>query len=56
MRQTHRSNRGPKLFALRDEKGRFLDIVEYKQQYSKYIKRKKRMLDKATHKSKLEVS
>jgi hypothetical protein len=46
-RQTHRSKSDKKLYALRDVKGRFMDIVEYKNKYSRYLKRKARKEDKS---------
>ena len=39
-RTTHRSTTGTKLYAVRDEKGRFKDIQTYKRAHSEDIKRK----------------
>ena len=39
-RTTHRSVSGKKLYAVRDEKGRFKDIQTYKQGHGQDIKRK----------------
>ena len=39
-RTTHRSKTGTKLYAVRDSKGRFVDIQTYKRAHSADIKRK----------------
>lgn len=39
-RTTHRSTSGTKLYAVRDEKGRFKDIQTYKRAHGQDIKRK----------------
>ncbi len=39
-RTTHRSKSGTKLYAVRDKKGRFLDIQTYKRAHGADIKRK----------------
>ena len=39
-RTTHRSVSGTKLYAVRDKKGRFVDIQTYKRAHSRDIKRK----------------
>jgi hypothetical protein len=39
-RTTHRSSSGKKLYAVRDSKGRFVDIQTYKRAHSQDIKRK----------------
>jgi hypothetical protein len=39
IRTTHRSASGKKLYAVRDKKGRFLDIQTYKRAHSQDIKR-----------------
>jgi len=39
-RTTHRSVKGTKLYAVRDEKGRFVDIQTYKQAHAADMKRK----------------
>jgi hypothetical protein len=39
-RTTHRSRSGTKLYAVRDKKGRFLDIQTYKRAHGADIKRK----------------
>lgn len=39
-RTTHRSSKGTKLYAVRDEKGRFKDIQTYKRAHGMDIKRK----------------
>jgi hypothetical protein len=39
-RTTHRSVSGKKVYAVRDEKGRFKDIQTYKQAHGQDIKRK----------------
>ena len=39
-RTTHRSTKGTKLYAVRDEKGRFKDIQTYKRAHGQDIKRK----------------
>jgi len=39
-RTTHRSSSGKKLYAVRDEKGRFVDIQIYKRAHGSDIKRK----------------
>jgi hypothetical protein len=39
-RTTHRSTTGKKLYAVRDEKGKFKDIQSYKRAHSQDIKRK----------------
>jgi hypothetical protein len=41
-RTTHRSVTGTKLYAVRDAKGRFLDIQTYKRAHAMDIKRKSR--------------
>lgn len=38
-RTTHRSSTGTKLYAVRDEKGRFTDIQTYKRAHAQDIKR-----------------
>jgi len=39
-RTTHRSSSGTKLYAVRDSKGRFVDIQTYKRAHGQDIKRK----------------
>jgi len=39
-RTTHRSSTGTKLYAVRDKKGRFVDIQTYKRAHGMDIKRK----------------
>ena len=39
-RTTHRSSTGTKLYAVRDKKGRFVDIQTYKRAHSMDMKRK----------------
>lgn len=39
-RTTHRSSTGTKLYAVRDKKGRFVDIQTYKRAHSVDMKRK----------------
>lgn len=39
-RTTHRSRSGTKLYAVRDSKGRFVDIQTYKRAHGQDIKRK----------------
>jgi uncharacterized protein YjhX (UPF0386 family) len=39
-RTTHRSKTGTKLYAVRDSKGRFVDIQTYKRAHGSDIKRK----------------
>jgi len=39
-RTTHRSKTGTKLYAVRDSKGRFVDIQTYKRAHGQDIKRK----------------
>ena len=39
-RTTHRSSSGKKLYAVRDEKGRFVDIQSYKKAHDSDNKRK----------------
>jgi hypothetical protein len=39
-RTTHRSKTGTKLYAVRDSKGRFMDIQTYKRAHGQDIKRK----------------
>ncbi len=39
-RTTHRSSSGTKLYAVRDKKGRFVDIQTYKRAHSMDMKRK----------------
>ena len=39
-RTAHRSTTGKKLYAVRDEKGKFKDIQSYKRAHSQDIKRK----------------
>jgi len=41
-RQTHRSRKGPKLYAVRDTKGRFADIMAYKRAHEKEKKKEKK--------------
>lgn len=41
-RTTHRSSTGTKLYAVRDKKGRFVDIQTYKRAHGMDIKRKGR--------------
>ena len=38
--ETHRSDRGPKLFAVKDEKGRFKDIQTYVRAHKMEIKKR----------------
>jgi DNA-binding protein HU-beta len=38
-RTTHRSSKGTKLYAVRDSKGRFMDIQTYKRAHAMDIKR-----------------
>lgn len=38
-RTTHRSSKGTKLYAVRDSKGRFMDIQTYKRAHGMDIKR-----------------
>ena len=38
-RTTHRSSKGTKLYAVRDSKGRFVDIQTYKRAHAMDIKR-----------------
>lgn len=38
-RTTHRSSKGTKLYAVRDSKGRFMDIQTYKRAHATDIKR-----------------
>ncbi len=40
MRTTHRSSTGTKLYAVRDKKGRFVDIQTYKRAHGADIRRK----------------
>jgi uncharacterized protein YjhX (UPF0386 family) len=46
-RTTHRSVTGTKLYAVRDAKGRFIDIQTYKRAHGMDIKRKSRKEKKA---------
>jgi len=39
-RTTHRSSKGTKLYAVRDSKGRFVDIQTYKRAHAMDLKRK----------------
>ncbi|HEX7574141.1 MAG TPA: hypothetical protein VF514_13705 [Bacteroidota bacterium] len=39
-RTTHRSSTGTKLYAVRDKKGRFVDIQTYKRAHGMDLKRK----------------
>ena len=39
-RTTHRSSKGTKLYAVRDSKGRFVDIQVYKRAHAADIRRK----------------
>lgn len=39
-RTTHRSRRGKKLYAVRDRKGRFVDIQSYKRAHMQDVRRK----------------
>jgi len=39
-RTTHRSSKGTKLYAVRDSKGRFLDIQTYKRSHAADMRRK----------------
>ncbi|MDD8015192.1 MAG: hypothetical protein PHX45_05825 [Acidobacteriota bacterium] len=39
-RTTHRSSKGTKLYAVRDSKGRFVDIQTYKRAHAMDMKRK----------------
>ncbi len=39
-RTTHRSSTGTKLYAVRDKKGRFVDIQTYKRAHATDMKRK----------------
>ena len=39
-RTTHRSRTGTKLYAVRDKKGRFMDIQTYKRAHAADLKRK----------------
>jgi hypothetical protein len=39
-RTTHRSSKGKKLYAVRDSKGRFLDIQTYERAHGMDLKRK----------------
>jgi uncharacterized protein YjhX (UPF0386 family) len=39
-RTTHRSSKGAKLYAVRDAKGRFVDIQSYKRAHAADMKRK----------------
>ncbi len=39
-RKTHRSSRGPKLYAVRDGKGRFKDIQVYERAHQRDLRRK----------------
>ena len=39
-RTTHRSSKGTKLYAVRDSKGRFVDIQTYKRAHAADIRRK----------------
>jgi len=39
-RTTHRSSKGTKLYAVRDSKGRFVDIQTYKRAHAMDIKRR----------------
>lgn len=41
-RTTHRSSTGTKLYAVRDKKGRFVDIQTYKRAHGADLKRKSR--------------
>jgi uncharacterized protein YjhX (UPF0386 family) len=45
-RTTHRSAAGKKLYAVRDEKGRFVDIQTYKRAHGSDIKRKSKAEEK----------
>lgn len=38
--KTHRSSRGPKLYAVRDSEGRFKDIQAYERQHRRDLRRK----------------
>jgi DNA-binding protein HU-beta len=42
-RTTHRSSKGTKLYAVRDSKGRFMDIQTYKRAHGMDIKRGSKM-------------
>jgi hypothetical protein len=46
-RTAHRSKTGKKLYAVRDKKGRFVDIQTYKRAHGAAIKRKSRKEKKA---------
>jgi DNA-binding protein HU-beta len=39
-RTTHRSSKGTKLYAVRDAKGRFMDIQTYKRSHAADMRRK----------------
>ena len=41
-RTTHRSSTGTKLYAVRDSKGRFVDIQTYKRAHSADLRKKSR--------------
>ena len=41
-RTTHRSSTGTKLYAVRDKKGRFLDIQTYKRAHAADMRKKSR--------------
>jgi hypothetical protein len=45
-RSTHRSSKGPKLYALRDSEGRFKDIVTYQRAHEADLRRRKRAEEK----------
>lgn len=46
-RTTHKSKRGKKLYAVRDKKGRFVDIQQYKRAHAQDIRRKSKSERKA---------
>jgi len=50
-RTTHRSSSGKKLYAVRDKKGRFLDIQTYERAHRQDLKRKSKS-EKAKKKKK----
>jgi hypothetical protein len=45
-RTTHRSTAGKKLYAVRDEKGRFMDIQTYERAHRADLRKKKNKSDK----------
>ena len=52
-RTTHRSSKGTKLYAVRDSKGRFVDIQTYKRAHAMDMKRTSKAEGAAKRKSRM---